>query len=74
MITCNNGNPRFKGRCNNCGRTGHKEIDCWLKEENANKRPPYFKVRNAEGIITRTFLLTTSINVNFLVVSDTNFV
>jgi len=54
MITCNNGNPRFKGRCNNCGRTGHKEIDCWLKEENANKRPPYFKVPNAEGMVQET--------------------
>jgi hypothetical protein len=35
---------RFQGKCNNCGKFGHKEADCWLKEENKDKRPKNFKL------------------------------
>ena len=29
----------FKGKCRNCGKQGHKSVDCWEKEENKHKRP-----------------------------------
>ena len=38
---------RFKGKCNNCGKEGHKGADCWQKEENADKRPYFY--RKGEG-------------------------
>ena len=25
----NNGNNKFKGKCHNCGKTGHRKTDCW---------------------------------------------
>jgi len=33
----------FKGRCNNCGKIGHKAADCWDREENKSKRPNNWK-------------------------------
>ena len=33
------GGYKFKGQCNLCKKYGHKETDCWEKEENKNKRP-----------------------------------
>jgi hypothetical protein len=30
---------RFQGICQNCGKQGHKESNCWQKEENAGLRP-----------------------------------
>jgi hypothetical protein len=38
------GKQKFKGKCNNCGKVGHREVDCWLKEANKDKRPKGFKV------------------------------
>ena len=34
---------RFKGKCNNCGKEGHKGAECWQKEENADKRPIFYR-------------------------------
>ena len=34
---------RFKGKCSNCGQRGHKEVNCWQKEENADKQPNNWK-------------------------------
>ena len=42
----NGGNGRFPYNCNECGKPGHKAVDCWLCEENAHKRPPNFRVPN----------------------------
>ena len=40
----NNGNNgKFKGKCNLCGMKGHKEADCFEKEENTNRRPRGWK-------------------------------
>lgn len=35
----------FKGKCNECGKFGHKRVDCWNLEENASKRPRGWKRR-----------------------------
>jgi hypothetical protein len=40
--------PRFTGTCN-CGKQGHKDADCWDKEENAHKRPKNWRVNNKEA-------------------------
>jgi hypothetical protein len=34
-----NSGSNFKGKCNSCGKLGHKAEKCWEKEENADKRP-----------------------------------
>ena len=31
---------QFKGRCYNCGKIGHKGVDCWELDKNKNNRPP----------------------------------
>ncbi len=36
------GNIRFKGKCYHCGKTGHKEEDCWKKFPNKALRPSRF--------------------------------
>ena len=38
-----NGGQRFTGKCNNCGKTGHKANQCWEKEENAYLCPRGYK-------------------------------
>ncbi len=40
-------NRKFQGKCNHCGAKGHKEADCWQKEENAHKHPKNWKQRDA---------------------------
>ena len=42
---CSNNGQRkkFKGKCNNCGKVGHKAVDCWADPKNASKRPAWFK-------------------------------
>ena len=35
----NSRSEKFHGKCNTCGRKGHKSIDCWERPENAHKRP-----------------------------------
>jgi hypothetical protein len=37
---------RFQGSCTNCGKQGHKERNCWQKEENKNKRPQGYMMPN----------------------------
>ena len=34
---------KFQGKCNHCGKSGHKEAACWDKPSNNNKRPDRFK-------------------------------
>jgi hypothetical protein len=31
---------QFAGKCNNCGKQGHKEAQCWENEENKDKYYP----------------------------------
>ncbi len=42
-----NNTKKFQGKCNHCGTKGHKETDCWQKDENAHKRPKNWKQRDA---------------------------
>ena len=35
---------KFKGKCHHCGKVGHKAADCWIKPENKDKRPEWYKV------------------------------
>ena len=37
------GRGKFQGKCNNCGKQGHKMADCWDLDENKNKRPKDYK-------------------------------
>ena len=34
---------RFSGKCDNCGKTGHKKADCFHLEANKDKRPKGLK-------------------------------
>ena len=38
------GGGKFNGKCNNCGKQGHKMADCWDLEENKSKRPKGYKI------------------------------
>ena len=40
---------QFKKNCRICGQQGHKNEDCWEKEENKHKRPPNWKSRSPSG-------------------------
>jgi hypothetical protein len=46
------GKSRFGGKCNNCGKDGHNEADCWAKAGNESKCPAWFKNKetNASAI------------------------
>ena len=37
------GKGKFKGKCHQCGKTGHKATDCWDNTKNADKCPQWFK-------------------------------
>ena len=37
------GGRGFNGKCNSCGKQGHKKTDCWKLEENKDKRPNGYK-------------------------------
>jgi hypothetical protein len=37
---------QFKGKCQLCGKIGHKRADCWEAEENKSKRPTRFNNRD----------------------------
>jgi len=40
---------RFRGKCENCGKIGHKSEQCWAKQENAHMRPHWHKHPNETG-------------------------
>ena len=46
------GQGKFKGTCNNYGKHGHKNTDCWQLEENKNKRPQGYKGKSKKGLVT----------------------
>jgi hypothetical protein len=46
----NNGKGRFQGKCKNCGWQGRKVDDCLEKEENKEKRPKWYKEKEATEI------------------------
>jgi transposase InsO family protein len=37
LLLTGNGHGKFKGKCNNCGKTGHKAANCWHRD--GNSRP-----------------------------------
>ena len=39
-------NGSIKGKCYTCGIAGHREMNCWEREENDHKRP--------ENLVSRT--------------------
>jgi hypothetical protein len=39
----------YGGSCTNCGKNGHLSKDCWLKEENKDKRPSNWKQTGEQG-------------------------
>ena len=56
----NNSNRWFKGKCRKCGKKGHKDKDCWEKEENANKRPAKWRGQERGNIHINTIELQLS--------------
>ena len=54
-----NKKTKFKGKCNLCGMKGHKEADCFEKDENASKRPKNWtsKLDRANATTNREELL-----------------
>ena len=40
---------KFNGTCNQCGKRGHKKVDCWLNPNNKDKRPAWFKPKGSGG-------------------------
>ena len=39
---------RFNGKCNSCGKEGHKSTEYWQKVENVDKRPTYYRTGKGE--------------------------
>ena len=39
----NQNKSKFQGTCHNCGKKGHRAVDCWLDPKNAHKRPNGWK-------------------------------
>ena len=37
------GEGKFSGKCNGCGKTGHKKADCWMEDANKAQRPKWWK-------------------------------
>ena len=44
-----NQKKKFNGKCNECGKQGHKAVDCWNNPKNASKRPNWFKPNTEIG-------------------------
>ena len=44
----NNKGKKLDGKCNHCGKEGHKYADCWQHEESSSKRPKNFKPSTQE--------------------------
>ena len=44
---------KFKGKCNLCGKIGHKATDCWENEDNAGKRPKWYKTNTEKNLISK---------------------
>lgn len=41
----NRSKPKFNGKCNSCGATGHRAADCFKDPKNAGKIPEWYKKR-----------------------------
>ena len=40
------GKQVFSGKCDKCGKVGHKKVDCWPDESNKGKRPKWWKKKD----------------------------
>src|SRR4051794_20266863 len=46
--------PKFKGKCYNCRRTGHKQADCWKKDKIRGESVGHSKYRSFIAIVAET--------------------
>ncbi|HEY0433295.1 MAG TPA: reverse transcriptase domain-containing protein [Chitinophagaceae bacterium] len=46
--------PKFEGKCHNCGRTGHKQADCWKKDKIRGESAGHSKFRSFVAIAAET--------------------
>jgi hypothetical protein len=59
---------KFQGKCDNCGRQGHKVDACWEKAENKDKRPKWFQGKD-NGEVGATASDVGSKKIEFLLCS-----
>ena len=45
----NGGPTKFQGKCNECGKTGHKAAQCWRKAGNEHLKPDWLKKKEKSG-------------------------
>ena len=65
MVMARRREASFNGRCNLCGKRGHKKNDCQEDEENVNKRSKGYKVNGLQDSkIERSE--TTAVNIEML--------
>ena len=43
---------KFAGKCDGCGKKGHKKVDCWLEDANKEKRPKWWKEKDEAKAVT----------------------
>ena len=49
-LTIQDGHKKFDGKCNLCGKHGHKAVVCWNDPKNADKRPTWWKASEVAGV------------------------
>lgn len=59
------GQGKFQKKCDNCGRPGHKAMNCWGKAKNQGKKPQLFKGKLGGGKKVE-FLLCRGTQFSFL--------
>eukprot|EP01094_Clydonella_sp_ATCC50884_P029270 TRINITY_DN9107_c0_g1_i1.p1 TRINITY_DN9107_c0_g1~~TRINITY_DN9107_c0_g1_i1.p1 ORF type:complete len:454 (+),score=55.00 TRINITY_DN9107_c0_g1_i1:1154-2515(+) len=55
-----NGNGKFKGNCNNCGKKGHKSAECWSKGGGAHDSSKDKKKKRDSNAVSLLAAMTSS--------------